>query len=98
MIQKPTKPFKNLEEFRTANLGMGFDTHAWPCMACQGKGCDACGGTGIGTRKACQEVYNSIMLEYKCALAAYNGVIALAKSALSKLTKEELAAVKLVMQ
>lgn len=98
MIQKPTRPFKNIEDFRITNLGMGFDTRSWPCMSCQGKGCPVCNDTGAGTKKACQEAYNTIMGQYRCELATYNNIVSLAKSALGKLTKEELAAVKLVLQ
>ena len=89
MIQKPERPYKNLEEFRVLNLNtVGFiDPNAWPCVNCRGQGCEVCGNSGKGTKEACKQAYKAQIDNWKAEVEIYK----LYKSALSKLTKEELA-------
>jgi hypothetical protein len=90
---KPERPFKNLEEFRASNLdSVGFVTpNTWPCLDCRGKGCEACGGTGYGTKAAVQQAYKAIIDAWKIEVEAYKLLTTRYKAALAKLTKEDIA-------
>lgn len=56
--------------------------------------CDACAGTGRSTRKACAAAYQKVIDEWKKEVTEYDRLEALRKSAIEKLTADEIHAIQ----
>ena len=56
--------------------------------------CDACNGTGAGSKTACKEAYRKAIAEYEAEKRRYEGLIQTRKEALKRLTKRQIEALK----
>jgi len=91
-MEKPQRPYKSFEEYRTSGLPVGFDSGGWPCTQCRGLGCEACNNTGLGTKEDCKQAYKMIIDEWKKDVEVYKAY----KAILTKLTKQEIEILKAV--
>jgi len=104
-----TRPRRS-KNFGLFCLAHGSDTgKPYPCLACQGQGfhvrcdlpgqyypvkCEACQGTGKGTKEACRQAYQASLEAYRQEKDEYDRLARLRREALKRLTKNEIQALR----
>lgn len=105
---RPTRPFKSLDEFRRRHGGRP-EGPIWPCLTCRAQGwypiftekglvkgfCPTCSGKRTGSRKACEEAYRQAIDRWQAALQEWRRIKAIYEEVRSRLTEEELEAIRI---
>ena len=99
MRTRPKRPARNLRAFVRGFNPLRF--HKWPCLKCCGAGwrdckhrCPTCGGTGASTRAACQKAYREVLEKYEEEKREYQRLVKARKTALKRLTEEQIQALR----